>query len=53
MTRFTSDRIYLTGSRKTIQRVVFTENNLYFIKWYGQYIQVEKCATGFCTVEKY
>lgn len=35
MTRFTSDRIYLTGSRKTIQRVVFTENNLYFIKWYG------------------
>lgn len=51
--RFTSDRVYLTGSRRTIQRIVFEENGLYYVKWYGEYIQVAKAATGYYTVEPY
>ena len=45
--------IYLTGSRKTIQRSVYEENGKYFIKFYGQYIEVVRNWSDYCTVEKY
>lgn len=47
------DRIYLTGSRKTIQRVVYKKDGLFYIKWYGEYIEVKKGTAGYYTVEPY
>ena len=49
--------IYLTGSRKHVKRTIYTENGKYFVKWYGQYIEVFNIYTnltiGWVTVEAY
>lgn len=46
--------IWLTGSRKTIKRAVYQDGTRYFIKWYGQIIEVARNASGaFYSVEEY
>lgn len=53
----TGARIWLTGSRKSIERTVYTDGMTYFVKWYGEYIEVENHSTlatmGWMTVEAY
>ena len=46
--------IYLTGSRKYTKRAVTTDGTKYFIKWYGNMVEVKRGYAGyFMTVEKY
>ena len=54
MTRVGTHKIYLTGSRKFIERCVVTDGTKYFIKWYGNMIEVKLGFSGyFRTVEAY
>lgn len=39
--------VYLTGSNKTVKRVVLKDNDKYFIKWYGQLIEVVRGFSGY------
>ncbi len=32
--------VWLKGSRRKIERTVYTDGKKYFIKWYGEYIEV-------------
>lgn len=45
--------IYLTGSRKTIERVVVSDGEKFFITWYGQLIEVKQGTHRFYTVLDY
>lgn len=46
--------VYLIGSRRTVKRVVLDNNGKYFIKWYGQLIEVVRGFSGyFRSVEEY
>ena len=47
--------IYLTGSQSYTQRVVYeAENGKFYIKWYGNVIEVYRgVCGGYATVEKY
>ena len=46
--------IYFIGSRITVNRVVFTDNQKFFVRWYGNLIEVERGMGGyFQTVETY
>ena len=60
MKRTTSKYVYLTGSKKTLKdRMVYTDGNDFFIKWYGNYVKVyqkDGCPSatwGWRTVEDY
>ena len=53
MTKLHSDFIWLTGSRKTIKRMVYKDNDKFYIKWYGNPIEVIKANMGYTTVESY
>ena len=56
MTSRGSYPIWLTGSCKTVWRVVYVSEHdgSMFIKWYGQYIGVERGMSGyFHTIEQY
>lgn len=50
-----SYKIYLSGSRTTIKRNVYfdEEKEKYFIKYYGDFIEVRISYCSFTTVEKY
>ena len=52
--------VYLTGSEKTVERVLWMdENGAYWVKWYGEKIQVyhpqgfTNVTSGWRTVEDY
>ena len=48
--------IYLTGSKRRIKRSVYEKDGKFFIKWYGEYIEVERSGYGgtfYKTVESY
>ena len=47
--------VYLTGSKKTVNRAVKTpDNEKFYIVWYGQLIEVVRGYAGyFKTVEAY
>lgn len=47
------DRVYLTGSRRTIERVIHKEAGKFFVVWYGNMIEVKKGSSGYYTVEAY
>ena len=47
------DRVYLTGSRRTIERVICKNAGKFFIAWYGNMIEVKKGNSGYYTVEAY
>ena len=55
MTKIGTRYIYLTGSHKFIQRVVFIDDNKKaFCKFYGNMIEVEVSKSGYYnTVEAY
>jgi hypothetical protein len=33
--------IYFTGSQTTINRVIYNDGKTFYIKWYGNFIEVE------------
>lgn len=41
MTKLHTAKIRMLGSKITVTRVLYTDGNKYYIKWYGQYIEVE------------
>lgn len=49
--------IFLTGSKKRVNRTIYTENGKYFMKWYGEFIEVfnvyPNLTMGWITVEAY
>ena len=50
--------VYLTGSKKTIKRTVWKDGDKYYIKWYGEKIQVYHpdgfmVTSGWRTLEEY
>lgn len=47
--------VYFKGRRELIMRTVFVENNKYYVRWFGNFIEVEKNPTDgeFRTVETY
>lgn len=45
--------VRLTGSKKNIKRTVYTDGNRFFIKWYGNMIEVRRETNDFYTVEAY
>lgn len=53
MRKFKTDRVWLTGSRREIERVIYQDGERFFVKWYGNMIQVEQGRSGFYTVEMY
>lgn len=57
MKKHMTGKVFLTGSRKTIERMIYTENGNYFIKWNKEYIEVENefpnVTNGWKTVKAY
>lgn len=59
MTRIGDRNVYLTGSRRTVQRVIRkAENGTYWMKWGGNEVEVkntngEGVTSGWRTVEAY
>ena len=60
MEKLEAKRIYLTGSRKTVERVVWKDNDgRYWIRWGGEMVQVYhpdgyvNVTAGWRTVEDY
>ncbi len=55
MKNFGSYTIYLSGSKTSIKRNVYYDENIekYFIKFYGKMIEVRPSYCSFTTVEKY
>lgn len=47
--------VYFKGRRELIMRTVFVKNNKYYVRWYGNFIEVEKNPIDgeFRTVETY
>lgn len=46
--------IYLTGSKKRIERTVYEdEYGKCYVKWYGNMIEVKRSGFGYSTVDKY
>ena len=46
-------KINFTGSKTTIERTVYEKDDKYFVKWYGEYIEVTRNSFGWKTVEAY
>ncbi len=52
-------KVWLKGSRRMVERTVYTDGQNYFIKWYGNYIAVKNASgfnnvtSGWVTVEEY
>lgn len=42
MKRVTRELIYFRGSKETHRRTVFEEDGKYYVKWYGQMVEVVK-----------
>ena len=58
MKKVTNGIICMSGSRKEIDRAIYTDGKKYFVKWYGQYIEVYNIhggivTSGWRTVEAY
>ena len=54
MKAFYRDSVWFKGSRKHIKRTIYKDNGKYFVKWYGEYIEVvDTHTTGFETVLDY
>lgn len=34
--------VYFIGSRQLVMRTVYTENNKYYVRWFGNFIEVER-----------
>ncbi len=48
------NRVYLTGSQKSVERTIYEDDNgRYYVKWYGNMIEVRRSGYGYATVEKY
>lgn len=45
--------IYFTGSEKTYKRVIYTDGEHYYVKWYGDLIEVEDSYPRWKTVKDY
>ena len=46
--------VYFIGSRITVNRVIFTDNQKFYVRWYGNLIEVKRGTGGyFQTVETY
>ena len=46
MKRLTRELIYFRGSMETHRRTVFEEDGRYWVKWYGQMVEVEQGRFG-------
>ena len=53
MEKIGTGRVWLTGSRKTIERVVYKDGDKLFVKWYGQMIEVIRGINAYVTIEEY
>lgn len=53
MNKLDNDYVWLIGSRKRITRSIYTDGCKFYVKWYGQYIEVRKGTCGYVTVEQY
>ena len=57
MKKHITGKVFLTGSRKTIDRLIYTENGKFFIKWHDARIEVKNefpdVTCGWRTVEAY
>lgn len=47
------ESVYFTGSRRHYVRTVYAENDKFFVKWYGEFIEVKKTRFGYVTVFQY
>ena len=46
--------IWFTGTRRTYSRTVYKKDDRFFVKWYGELIEVKRGESGnFYTVEEY
>ena len=45
--------IWLTGSKKRVQRVVYKIGGQFFVKWYGNMIEVKRGTHSFYSIEEY
>ena len=45
--------IWMKGSRRTERRNVYEKDGRFFVKWYGELIEVNRDSSGFVTVEEY
>lgn len=41
MTKLHTGKIWMTGSKMTVTRTIYTDGTRHYIRWYGQYIEVE------------
>lgn len=55
MKRYMSDvEVYFMGSMRHIRKTIYKENGLYYVKWYGNNVQVVQTRFGtWKTVEAY
>ena len=49
------DIIYLKGTRRSVWRVIWEKDGTFYIKLYGELIEVKRCnyGCGWGTVERY
>lgn len=45
--------VWLTGSRKTVWRVIYTDGESCFCIWYDRAIRVKHGSVGYITLEDY
>lgn len=54
MKRIGTDLVYMTGSRITVERLIWAQNGRFYAKWYGNMIEVAKAShCGYYSVEEY
>ena len=46
MKRYTRNIIYFTGSKEAHRRTIFEEDGRFYVKWYGQMVEVEQGRFG-------
>lgn len=45
--------VWMTGSRVKIRRVLYTDGSKYFVKWYGNLVEVKQIDDKWISVEAY
>lgn len=51
--------VWLWGSRRTVVRTLFEDNGHFYIRWYGNFIEVRQCdgfpnvSSGWSSIESY
>lgn len=47
MTKYSSNLVFISGTNRKVDRVIYTDGNSYYIKLYGQLVEIRRDIYGF------